>query len=140
MDREEYYSTQEAAKVLGLSERRIRQLVNDRILDAKRDGHSWKLLRYSVHNYRDEHGVSERPRDAATWPVEARETLEEVKDLRYQLGRVEGRLELEAVTRSTLEDSLQRERERADRLDGELTELRQHLETIRNSWWYRFFH
>jgi hypothetical protein len=33
---------------------------------------------------------------------------------------LEGRLELEAVARSTLEESLQRERDRADRLEEQL--------------------
>ncbi len=88
---------------------------------------------------RDVHGVAERPRDAAAWPIETRETLEEVKDLRYRLGRVKGRLELEAVTRSSLEESLQRERERADKLDAQLTEPRLQLQEIYDSRWYRFF-
>ena len=94
-------------------------------------------MRSGVKN-RDVHGVEERPRDAAVWPIETRETLEEVKDLRYQLGRVKGRLELEAVTRSSLEESLQRKR--ADKLDAQLTELRLQLQEIHDPWWYRFFH
>jgi hypothetical protein len=44
--------------------------------------------------------------------------------LERQLGRLEGRLEIEAVARSTLEESLQREGERADRLEEELRDER----------------
>jgi excisionase family DNA binding protein len=153
MDKQEFYTTQEAAKVLGLSERRIRQLVNEESLTAEKDGHAWKLFRYSVHNYRDIHGVADRPRDTQEWPLEARDALSEVKDLRYQMGKIEGRLELEAVARSTLEAQLQREQDRADqereRAEQERQEriqaqeeartLREELEAARKPWYQRFF-
>jgi hypothetical protein len=57
----------------------------------------------------------------ANGPGASRQTTQ---DLERQLGRLEGRLEIEAVARSTLEESLQRERERADRLEEELREER----------------
>jgi hypothetical protein len=56
--------------------------------------------------------------------------------LERALGRLEGemraRAELTAVTESTLRESLERERERADRLEEELREARR-------SWWRRMF-
>jgi len=55
-----------------------------------------------------------------------------VEALQRELGRLEGRLEIEAVARSTLEESLTRERERADRLEDELREARK-------SWWQKLF-
>jgi excisionase family DNA binding protein len=144
VDRDTFYSSTEAAKLLGLSERRIRQLVKDGTLEAERDGHAWKLFRYSVHDYRDVHGVSERLTDTPQWPVEAREALEDMKDLTFKLGRMEGRLELESVARSTLEAQLQREQERADqertRADAErqrVEALEAELREARRSWWQR---
>jgi hypothetical protein len=55
-----------------------------------------------------------------------------VEDLQRQLGRLEGQRELEAVTQSTLREQLQRERERADRLEEELRDARR-------PWWRRIF-
>lgn len=55
-----------------------------------------------------------------------------VETLQRELGRMEGRLELTEVTESTLRESLERERERADRLEAE-------LEKARRSWWQRIF-
>jgi hypothetical protein len=45
---------------------------------------------------------------------------------------LEGARELEAITQSTLREQLQRERERADRLEEELRDARR-------SWWSRIF-
>jgi len=45
-------------------------------------------------------------------------------DLEGALDRAEGRLEQEAVARSTLQEQLDRERRRADRLEAELAEAR----------------
>ena len=62
MDRDEFYSVSEAAKVLGLGERRIRQLVSEGEVEGERVGNAWQIFRHSVHSFRDEHGVRERPR------------------------------------------------------------------------------
>jgi hypothetical protein len=58
--------------------------------------------------------------------------LDRVSRLERELGRSEGARELEAVARSTLEEQLKRERERADRLEEELRQSRR-------SWWRKFF-
>jgi len=52
--------------------------------------------------------------------------------LQRELGRLEGRLEISEVAESTLQESLQRERERADRLEEELRDARR-------SWWRKMF-
>jgi hypothetical protein len=68
-----------------------------------------------------------------------------VEALQRELGRLEGemraRLELTEVAESTLRDSLERERQRADTAEMEAKQLREELEQSRQrrSWLYRFF-
>jgi excisionase family DNA binding protein len=143
MEAEEFYSAEEAAKVLGITNRRVRQLAQEGRIEAERTDAGWKFFRSSVHAFRDGKGgrkAQEIPPDAGSWPVEARDALKRAYSLERELGRFEGRLELEAVTRSTLEESLQRERQRADSIEQEAKEYQRELERIRASWWYRFFH
>jgi excisionase family DNA binding protein len=122
-DRQEYYTVSEAAKVLDISERRVRQIAQDGKVEGVRSEDGWKLFRYSVHDFRDR-------REAQT-PVralrgerepssEAREWIERVTALERELGRLEGRLELTERAESTMRDErerlledLARERERA---------------------------
>jgi chromosome segregation ATPase len=46
--------------------------------------------------------------------------VEQVRELERALGRLEGQRELTEQTASTLRESLERERDRADRLEAEL--------------------
>ncbi len=66
---------------------------------------------------------------------EAADLRTRVEDLQRQLGRLEGQRELEAATQSTLREQLQREQERADRLEAELRDARQ----AARPWWRRIF-
>jgi excisionase family DNA binding protein len=52
-DRQEYYTVSEAAKVLDISERRVRQIAQDGKVEGVRSEDGWKLFRYSVHDFRD---------------------------------------------------------------------------------------
>src|SRR5215210_5248172 len=148
MDRDEFYTVSEAAKVLGLGERRIRQLVSEGEVEGDRVGNAWHIFRHSVHSFRDEHGVRERPRAGSEWPPEALDALQRA------LGRLEGemkvRTEITSVAESTLKEQLERERERAERereerlqAQEEARRLREELEATRQearrSWWQRVF-
>jgi len=119
-DRAEVYSALEASKVLGITPRRVRALAAEGKIEGQRTEAGWMLFRRAVHAFRD----ARRPREGPHGPQEAKEWIEKAQTLQRQLGRLEGRLEIEAVARSTLEDQLQRERERADRLEEELRERR----------------
>ena len=56
------------------------------------------------------------------------------------MGRLEGRLELTEVAESTLRESLERERERADRLEERTGQLRDELEAEQSKgFWARLF-
>jgi chromosome segregation ATPase len=154
MDRDEYYSVSEAAKVLGKGERWVRQLASNSVIEGERKEDGWQLLRRSVHEFRDSRPASRGTSEAAEWPPAAREALSKVETLQRELGRLEGRLQITEVAESTLRDQLERERERADeerqRADGErdranqleekAEKLRDELEAERSrGFWARLF-
>ncbi len=133
---EDFYTTEEAAKVLRVSARRVQQLAGKEI-EGEQHGRTWRLSKRSVHRYLEEHGPG-RPRVSRLG--RGRETSEgerrlqaELGELREEIGRLRGRAELSELTLSTLEDQLRRERERADRLEEELREERE------KGFWRRLF-
>jgi excisionase family DNA binding protein len=122
--RDLYYSTTEAAKVMGITESRVRQLARQGRLEGERTEAGWKLYRYSVHAFRDEKAAEEGPVEAREATAEAREWIERVTTLQRELGRLEGRLELTEKAESTLQserarllEDLQRERTRAEEME-----------------------
>ena len=146
MDRNVSYTVPEAAKVLGISQTRVRQLLRDGQIEGERNENTWEVSKQSVHTFRDTYEPKGKAKDAETLPTPAREALEEVKELTHRLGKLEGRLELEAVARSTLEASLQREQERADQERTERIEaqeeaqrLREELNLAQRPWYKRLF-
>lgn len=146
MDRDISYTVAEAAKVLGISETRVRQLLRSGDIEGDRTGNSWEVSKQSLHSFRDTYEPKGKQNNSETLPLEAREAMDEVKDLTFRLGRMEGRLELEAVTRSTLETQLQREQERADQerqeriqAQEEAQNLRAELDDARKPWLRRIF-
>src|SRR5215203_2596662 len=123
---EDYYTVQEAARILRTTERTVRRRLERGELEGTRDPTSgrWRLDARSVTA-----AMSDRPeREAPERPLEgsqkAAELFQVVQNLERQLGRLEGARELEAITQSTLREQLERERERADRLEEELKDAR----------------
>ncbi len=129
----ESYTVQEAARILRTTERTVRRRLERGDLDGTRDPTSgrWRVKAHSVTA-----AMGDRPPKASQGPPEAAQEAADlrtrVEDLQRQLGRLEGQRELEAATQSTLREQLQREQERADRLEEELKEARR-------SWWRRIF-
>ena len=135
------YTAAEAARILRLSSQRVRQLLASGELRGVRDevGH-WEVDARSVHELLNERreAFSEALEDL----LRLSELEAEVRELRYLLGRAEGRLELAKGTESALRaeqerllEELARERERADRLKGtqeEADKLREELEAERS--------
>jgi excisionase family DNA binding protein len=144
MEERETYSASEAAKVLKLSTRRVRQLVETEVIEGTRDAEgNWRLDKASVHTFRDERRSS-KPREGPRSRSKRPEPWDRVTELERALGRLEGemraRAELTAVTESTLRESLERERERADRLEQRTEQLRGELEAERSKgFWSRLF-
>ena len=65
--------------------------------------------------------------------------VERLEDLQRRLGRCEGRLELTQITETILRKQLNRERERADRLEADLREAEAAPYKARRGWFSRFF-
>jgi hypothetical protein len=149
--RAETYTTTEAAKILRRSSRRILQMLEARELEGDKDSAGrWRIPQRAVYDLLPRRPLRERTsrqRREALEPTEnASELRLRVEALQRELGRLEGRLELTSVAESTLRESLERERDRADaerkRADAiqlEANRLRMWLEEARLSWWRRFF-
>jgi hypothetical protein len=129
MEGEATYTVGEAARILKLGQHRVRQLLREGTLEGFRDETTdrWFAYQRSVHTLKEERGV----RSPARWsseplgsPENASVPLDIVRDLERELGRVQGefraRQELTQITESTLREQLERERERADRLEAAL--------------------
>ena len=129
MDGEEY-TAQEAARILRTTERTIRRRLERGDLDGRRDPTTgrWFVSARSVTA-----AMPDRPPKESQENLEAPESVrnyqERVEALQRELGRLEGRLELTETAESTLREQLERERSRADRLEGELREARERLGT-----------
>jgi excisionase family DNA binding protein len=125
-ERSEVYTVQEAAKVLGITDRRVRALAQEGRIEGQRTDAGWKLFRYSVHSFRDDRRDRKRPLEAQgrSDSLSVPEWLSRVEALQRELGRLEGRLELTERAESTL-------REERERLLRELeAERQQHLDDV----------
>jgi excisionase family DNA binding protein len=61
-DRDAYYTVSEAAKVLGVTNRRVRALAQEGRIEGQRTEGGWQLFRYSVHSFRERGGSESVPR------------------------------------------------------------------------------
>jgi excisionase family DNA binding protein len=129
---EDYYTVQEAARILRTTERTVRRRLERGDLDGTRDPTTgrWRVAARSVSA-----ALPDRPPKESQEAVESPQEAglrERVESLLRELGRLEGRLELTEMAESTLREQLERERERADRLEEELRDARR-------PWWRRMF-
>ncbi len=140
----ETYTPLEAGRVLGVSGERIRQLIDAGDLSGEKRSGRWRVFRASVHEALSERGSPRSRRSRERAPHEsgedaARELRARVEDLSYKLGRSEARAELTERAESTVREALERERERADRLEAEARQLREQIEASRRGFWKRLF-
>jgi hypothetical protein len=120
------YSASQAAKVLGVSPRRIRQLVEDKRLKVTQK----KPLRVSavgvlaMRDKRKAEGVSVRPKSSneSELLAQAIKVLEET-NLNYRKMITAGE-ESARRNEDTLREALADQKQRADKLEQELTELK----------------
>jgi hypothetical protein len=136
---EDFYSVDEAARILKLTPGRIRQMLRAGELEGgippeESSGRGWKIPMHAVHD-RDRPARVERQSEATPAAPESPERLAEleaeVRDLQYRLGAAERQAELTEKTESTIREERDRllaerdrERERAERLAAELQEER----------------
>src|SRR5215203_2425308 len=130
---EDTYTVQEAARILRTTERTVRRRLERGELEGTRDPTTgrWRVRAHSVTAAMPER-PPKVPREPSESPESAQDYQRRVEDLQRELGRLEGRLEITEVAESTLREQLQRERERADRLEEELRDARR-------TWWSRLF-
>jgi excisionase family DNA binding protein len=143
---EETYSPSEAARVLGISKRQVTNLLNAGELEGRQEASGrWRIPQRAVHALLEERrkGGRSPSRSSTTRRPGGRERStedrERVEDLLRELGRLEGRLELEETARSTVEDQLGRERDRADAAERRAEQLEQELRELRRGFWSRLF-
>lgn len=179
-----WVTTRQAARALGVIPRQVRNYIAAGDLEGYKEGKgvterwlvsisSVETFRQKRHSegkvpgrYRDVAGVAEETgHSAGETAALIRELATRLEDVQYELGRAEVQLELTAQAESTLQEALERERERADKLEAELREARKpqpvepqdRPETVsegtdrgeiptepqeavqRRSWLYRFF-
>jgi excisionase family DNA binding protein len=141
---EDFYTVDEAARILKLTPGRIRQMLRAGELKGgvppeEAGGRGWKIPMHAVHD-RDRPARIERLPEAPEAPEKLSELEAEVRDLRYRLGAAERQAELTEKTESTIREERDRllaerdrERERAERLAQELEEERS------RGFWSRLF-
>jgi hypothetical protein len=157
-----WVTTDVAAAALRRSPRRVREYIRRGLLTAKTEGEGvskrWLVSVDSLNTLLDETGRTKSSRpdvrpDSTRWPrsgrkgmnadevavVDAAQLLDTVQELQYRLGQAETRAELGEKAESTLREErkqllaeLERERQRASRLEEE-------LQQARRGWLRRFF-
>ncbi len=139
---EDFYSVDEAARILKLTPGRIRQMLRagelKGISPEDSGGRGWKIPMHAVHD-RDRPGRVERSPEAPESPERLSDLEAEVRDLRYQLGLSRGRIELTEKAESTLREALARERERADAERERADKLQADLDHARLPWYRKLF-
>ena len=142
MQGEDFYSVDEAARILKLTPGRIRQMLRagelEGISPEDSGGRGWKIPMHAVHD-RDRPARLERSSEPSESPERFSDLEAEVRDLRYQLGLSRGRIELTEKAESTLRDALERERERADAERERAEKLQAELDRARLPWWRKMF-
>jgi excisionase family DNA binding protein len=140
---EDTYTTGQAARILKVTDRGVRKMIDRGELEAHRDERGRHLIpQRAVHAMLEERRVGSVDSPGTEISAEeARELRERVEALQRELGRLEGRLELTERTESTMREERERlaqllEEERAEhrrlqeRLEVELAEASR-------TWWQR---
>ena len=142
---EDTYTTAQAARILKVTDRGVRKMIDRGELEARQDERGRHLIpQRAVHAMLEERravGEGEVSSvEISRSAEEARELRERVEGLQRELGRLEGRLELSEMTESTMRE----ERERLERLleeeRAERRRLQEELNTERSKgFWQRLF-
>jgi hypothetical protein len=140
----DFYTVLEVERLLSrtdkpISERCIRQMLSAGELEGRKDESGrWHVAQHEVHRLMQERRHAD-PQEVAGSPENAGALLDRVFMLEREIGRLQGRLELEERAESTVREERDqlleergRERERANRLEAELRQARR-------PWWRRVF-
>jgi excisionase family DNA binding protein len=137
---EDTYTTTQAARILKVTDRGVRKMIDRGELEASQDERGRHLIpQRAVHAMLEERraaGVGETSRSAE----DARELRERVEGLQRELGRLEGRLELTERTESTMREERERLTQLLEEERAERQRLQEELNTERSKgFWQRLF-
>lgn len=151
----DHYTAQEAARVLKVTDARIRQMLLAGELEGNRDNSGrWWIPAHAVHDRERPPRVERRRFTEATDATDRlRELQEKVESLQYELGRSQARAELTEKAESTLRETWEQEHERTEREYKRAEEERQRadeerqraerlqmeLNEARLPWWRKLF-
>jgi excisionase family DNA binding protein len=141
---EDTYTTGQAARILKVTDRGVRKMIDRGELEANQDERGRHLIpQRAVHAMLEERraGVGESSTEETSRSAEeARELRERVEGLQRELGRLEGRLELTERTESTLREERERLEELLEEERSERRRLQEQLDTERSKgFWQKLF-
>ena len=141
----EFYTVEQAAKILKLTSGRIRQMLRSGALEGERDeAGRWRIPAHAVHDRPrparvERTSPTEATSDSRGSPERLAELESEVRYLRYQLGLQQGRLRSTEKAESTLREALEREQARADTEHERAEQLQRQLDGANRPWWRKMF-
>jgi excisionase family DNA binding protein len=101
VEKKEYYTLAQAAQILGITQRRLLEMLAAREIDGEQDPQSsrWKISKDAVHEFVPEPPPTDQPptgpEDTAELPPETvQELIGELNNLQREMGRLKTRLEL----------------------------------------------
>ena len=142
---EDTYTTAQAARILKVTDRGVRKMIDRGELEARQDERGRHLIpQRAVHAMLEERravGVGEISTEETSGSAEeARELRERVEGLQRELGRLEGRLELTERTESTMREERERLAQLLEEERAERRRLQEELNTERSKgFWQRLF-
>jgi excisionase family DNA binding protein len=144
---EDAYTTSQAARILKVTDRGVRKMIDRGELEARQDERGRHLIpQRAVHAMLEERreradAVAELAAEpgVAGATEEAPELRRRVEDLQRELGRLEGRLELTERTESTLREERERLAQLLEEERAERRKLQERLEEAQLPWWRRMF-
>ena len=141
---EDTYTTGQAARILKVTDRGVRKMIDRGELEANQDERGRHLIpQRAVHAMLEERraGVGESSTEETSRSAEeARELRERVEGLQRELGRLEGRLELTERTESTMREERERLEQLLEEERAERRRLQEQLDAERSrGFWQRLF-
>jgi excisionase family DNA binding protein len=142
---EDTYTTGQAARILKVTDRGVRKMIDRGELEASTDERGrHQIPQRALHAMLEERRASGAEEitgeEASRSSEEARELRERVEGLQRELGRLEGRLELTERTESTMREVRERLEQLLEEERAERRRLQEQLDTERSKgFWQRLF-
>ena len=142
---EDTYTTAQAARILKVTDRGVRKMIDRGELEARQDERGRHLIpQRAVHAMlKERRAVGEgeiSTEETSRSAEEARELRERLEGLQRELGRLEGRLELTERTESTMREERERLAQLLEEERAERRRLQEELDTERSKgFWQRLF-